>query len=848
MPRNDKTFLALHKHLLSLEYSKEWKEYSDNKYINEILNHASKKENGKNGLPDYIYVNENKQILIMIELKTNISQHEKEAIPQIKHYINCFKKGKLSEFGIYNQKIDDAIEYLKTWNILGIAVSGNVLTEYAYLIDTFYLKIDGEIVNLNIKEIHNEEEYCALFQNVDLEEISTRITKSSSWINNLLYDVKEDKRPTLLSILLISLYPNSKKIKNYFIDDFKKYTPKEIMDNISITIPKILGPEGENIPQEKIDMIMREFKTFENEKVLNETETIKTILTELKYNVIPLFQTKHNYDIIGKFYQEFLRYAGIVDVQSGIVLTPEHVTELFTNLIDLKKNDVILDSCCGTGSFLIAGMNKLLELQNTEKEKEHVKQKQLIGNELKSHMYILAISNMLFRGDGKSNIFNYDFFSKDFDDALEEKIKETGCPSIGFINPPYSGSFTKYDELNEFKSRDSSKNKSKNKKPWMKEISFLEKMCRICSRYVVMIAPPQTFMGETEIRNRILENNTLRAVITMPKDLFQPNASTGSAIIVIETNKKHDFNHEVVFYNLQSDGFELAKKKGRRDIYDKWNGIKKKMLRDIDAPYYNNPQNINSINHCYNKIKKDDEWLIQAFSKVDFSKVAVEDFEKSIKEYVIFKNKLALDIIDKNIEEAELLTLFYNISNDSVIKPKLKYEKQKLKLFSVKSLFDIRGVKKKVTQSDTVMGEYLYITTSNKNNGVSGFHNEYCEEENTFTVDSATDGKSFFHQYKFIGSDHVEILAPYEFAKEDKKDIIDKKGKKIKVKENINIYTAIYLQTLLNFYLDKYEYSRKRAQIRIKKEEILLPIDDDENIDWTFMENYIKSLPYSIGL
>lgn len=272
------------------------------------------------------------------------------------------------------------------------------------------------------------------------------------------------------------------------------------------------------------------------------------------------------------------------------------------------------------------------------------------------------------------------------------------------------------------------------------------------------------------------------------------------------------------------------------------------MLRDIDAPYYNNPQNINSINHCYNKIKKDDEWLIQAFSKVDFSKVAVEDFEKSIKEYVIFKNKLALDIIDKNIEEAELLTLFYNISNDSVIKPKLKYEKQKLKLFSVKSLFDIRGVKKKVTQSDTVMGEYLYITTSNKNNGVSGFHNEYCEEENTFTVDSATDGKSFFHQYKFIGSDHVEILAPYEFAKEDKKDIIDKKGKKIKVKENINIYTAIYLQTLLNFYLDKYEYSRKRAQIRIKKEEILLPIDDDENIDWTFMENYIKSLPYSIGL
>lgn len=48
-----------------------------------------------------------------------------------------------------------------------------------------------------------------------------------------------------------------------------------------------------------------------------------------------------------------------------------------------------------------------------------------------------------------------------------------------------------------------------------------------------MIAPHQTFMSENEIRNDILKENTVKAVITMSKDLFQPNASTGSAIIVI---------------------------------------------------------------------------------------------------------------------------------------------------------------------------------------------------------------------------------------------------------------------------------------------------------------------------
>ena len=68
---------------------------------------------------------------------------------------------------------------------------------------------------------------------------------------------------------------------------------------------------------------------------------------------------------------------------------------------------------------------------------------------------------------------------------------------------------------------------------------------------------------------------------------------------------------------------------------------------------------------------------------------------------------------------------------------------------------------------------------------------------------------------------------------------------KDKYKKYINKYTVVYLQTLLNYYLDKYEYSRKRAQVRIKKEYINLPIDTNNNIDWNIMENYIKSLSYS---
>ena len=59
------------------------------------------------------------------------------------------------------------------------------------------------------------------------------------------------------------------------------------------------------------------------------------------------------YDVLGRFYTEFIRYAG-TDKKTGLVLTPKHIAELFCDLVNLNKNDIVVDTCCGTGSFLIA--------------------------------------------------------------------------------------------------------------------------------------------------------------------------------------------------------------------------------------------------------------------------------------------------------------------------------------------------------------------------------------------------------------------------------------------------------------------------------------------------------------
>ena len=88
----------------------------------------------------------------------------------------------------------------------------------------------------------------------------------------------------------------------------------------------------------------------------------------------------------------------------------------------------------------------------------------------------------------------------------------------------------------------------------------------------------------------------------------------------------------------------------------------------------------------------------------------------------------------------------------------------KYRQFNIQDLFKIRGSKKSFTQYEIKDGDYFYITTSNKNNGFSGTSDIFTEKGNIITFDSATEGKCFYQEKDFVGSDHVEILEPKNFT------------------------------------------------------------------------------------
>ncbi|MEE0936074.1 MAG: N-6 DNA methylase [Methanobrevibacter sp.] len=614
----------------NLEFSKKWESKStENKYVQNVLNHASKRDTGYHGEPDLIYCNDNNQLLILLENKPSVKYHvgdkknpqpTKYAVDGIKKYLSFFM----------HDMLDISSENLKNWKIIGIAFSGDIFDEYNHRIDTYYVE-NNKLINANIHILLNESDYISLFNNNDLEEITLKVSKASKEINQKLRDIDTNNRSVLISALMIALFGKDEDAFKY---KYKNLSPSDINALLPKEVEKTL--KNEEVNTDKIEILKNKL-SFLDDNELKNNNIIKDILDELNDNIIPLFEKKTNYDIIGKFYSEFLRYAGVTDVKKGIVLTPHHITALFADLLDelldIGPKDIIFDPGCGTGSFLIAGMNKIdniiekSQLPNKKDKEEHFRKEQLLGFEKNTTMFILAMSNMLFRGDGKSNIFNIDFFSDEAIDILK-KVK----PTIGFINPPYAG-------------------KDNEKNPTKKEIQFLERMLDNVSKYGIIIAPMSTYFQNNDIRNRILDKHTLKYVIHMPNELFSPNASTHTAIAVFETHNPHQ-NKEVIFYDLKDDGFVLSKNKGRTDKYNKWESIREDLLKKLK-----NPDEYSDKNLLKTRINKGDEWVIYDYIETDYDNLSESDFIHSIKDNIIFNLKKDLNLLEEDIDEITLLEI-----------------------------------------------------------------------------------------------------------------------------------------------------------------------------------------------
>ena len=168
-------------------------------------------------------------------------------------------------------------------------------------------------------------------------------------------------------------------------------------------------------------------------------------------------------------------------------------------------------------------------------------------------------------------------------------------------------------------------------------------------------------------------------------------------------------------------------------------------------------------------------------------------------------------------------------SPDAILATTVKLSSVKWKGFQLAELFDIAGTKTTpIARLDSHgLGDYPYVTTRATNNGVHDFYDHATEKGNVLVVDSAVVGYCSYQRGDFSASDHVEKLTP---------------------RFDMNQYLGIFLATVINHNQYRYSYGRKASQKRLRKTWIKLPSTADGKPNWQFIEDFIKSLPYSRSL
>lgn len=536
---------------------------------------------------------------------------------------------------------------------------------------------------------------------------------------------------------------------------------------------------------------------------------------------------------------------------------------------------------------------------------EKAQKNSLIGVERDSSMYALAYANMRFHGDGKSNLFNcssllIDSFAPADDTGytyvdndrvpLSEALKSFGDIDIGMINPPYSldkkeGSSTQEYEIvkninelkdknkklenkikdykkkdkNKFSSeiKDAEKQISKNEKEIAKleddfsksglrevaiqkgqsELDFVASMLHYLKKGGIGIAiVPMSCAGSSgrELRAEILKYHTLLACMTMPAQLFfDSHIGQATCIMVFKAHVPHNNNKASFFGRWQEDGFRVIPHNGRKDS-GQWQTIKNEWINQIDGTA--DKDDTVWLRH---KINSQGEALPEAYVKTDFSQIDDELFKGVVRKYSLYKYMEENSALE--VKDSEKLNWLLDNYNDfekkySGIKKKssIKLSDRKWERFKLNKIIKNIDNGKSYNASDLTVSdsdEYiLYITRTDNNNGVSMCvaDEEYPgrEKKDAITIGDTT-ATIFFQNKDFVTGPHMIVARADWF----------------------NVFTAHFLIAVLN--LEKYRYpvfGRAFLKDLVKETEIELPVNKDGKVDYEFMEEYIKSLPYTKNL
>ncbi len=325
------------------------------------------------------------------------------------------------------------------------------------------------------------------------------------------------------------------------------------------------------LPKEKKELIVRTLQntlTTDNiNRVENGESQLKRVFTKIVDDLGIYYKIGLTTDFTGKLFNEMYGWLGFSqDKLNDVVLTPSYVAKLLVKLARVNKDSYVWDFATGSGGLLVAAMNEMLNdakeriksPDEYQKKAAEIKATQLLGIELLSSVYMLAILNMILMGDGSSNILNKDSL-KDFTGNYGFGKTNDKFPADAFVlNPPYSAPGN--------------------------GMNFVEKALSMMHKgYAAIIIQNSAGSGKAiEYNKRILEHSTLLASIKMPIDLFIGKSSVQTSIYVFRVGEAHQKDDVVKFIDFSNDGYTRSNRKKASNNLKDTNHAKERYQEVVD--------------------------------------------------------------------------------------------------------------------------------------------------------------------------------------------------------------------------------------------------------------------------
>ncbi len=312
-------------------------------------------------------------------------------------------------------------------------------------------------------------------------------------------------------------------------------------------------------------------------------------------------------DVKGDIYEYMLGKLTTAGI-AGQFRTPRHIIAAMVEMIDPKPTEIIGDPACGTAGFLVGVMDNLHrkftspEMVWTDEEgnkhypgdllephRKHIQNGMFNGFDFDSSMLRIAAMNLLLH-DIESPCINYqDTLSNTFSERFP--MESADYFDVILANPPFKGSIDAESIHSNLRS------KVKTTKTELLFLALILRMLKMGGRAAVIV-PDGVLFGSSNahigIRQMLVDENQLEAVVSLPSGVFKPYAGVSTAILVFTKGGRTD---GVWFYKVERDGYSLDDKRTKLrddqndlpDLVARWAGRAAKKKNDRSTRHFSVP-------------------------------------------------------------------------------------------------------------------------------------------------------------------------------------------------------------------------------------------------------------------